>query len=170
MKRLKTLLTESAMARRNATARALLMMFPRVLREAALDDTDFRQGLGLKLNTVINLSADGLRFDRSVFFSTAQALLGGQTKRSEIITTDGSHWTLSFEEADYELVLSREGSRHEIPNLSCLSPNRDFRLAWFERESTKYDWNDERSRLWRDVFNARAIEDEEVDQLFGEFR
>jgi hypothetical protein len=165
---------EAAMADRKATRGAisvgLLMMFPPVLREAALDDRDFRQGLGLNLNAVIDLSASGLSFDRSTLFSAVRKLLGGETKSCDIVAKDGGHWNLAFKEGKDQLALSREDELNEMPDFSCLSPDRDHRLAWFDRESRKYEWNDERSRSWRDTLNARAVEDEEVDQLLGEFR
>jgi hypothetical protein len=154
---------------KDAISVGLLMMFPPILREAALDDRDFRQGLGLNLSAVLNFSVSGPSFDRSTLFSAVRKLLGGETPSCDVVAKDRSHWNLGFKEGD-QLALSREDKLNEMPDLSCLSPDRNYRLAWFDRESRKYEWNDEHSRSWRDILNARAIEDEEVDQLFGEFR
>jgi hypothetical protein len=165
---------EVAMADEKARSRAisvgLLMMFPPVLREAALDDRKFRQALGLNLNAVINLSAGGLSFDRSALFSAVRKLLSGETKSCDIVAQDSSHWNIGFKEGKDQLAVSREDKVYEMPDFSFLSPDRDYRLSWFDCESKKYEWNDERSRSWRDILNARPIEDEEVDQLLGELR
>ncbi len=83
---------------------------------------------------------------------------------------DGLQWKVASSEDKKGIVLLREGARVPLPEFSCLSPDLEKRLDWFDREAEKYELHDSRAKYWREILSARAVDDEEVDLLLSEIR
>jgi hypothetical protein len=148
----------------------MMGLFPQSIRSSVLEDRTFREQLGLSVDAVIRLDKSGQQFDRSKLFTAIRHLFGGSTEDAEVESHDKVVWKLRLN-ADVESIsLSNDGTEIAIPNFVCLHPDSTKRLVWFDREALKYDLTDARSRNWREILEARSVDDEEVDQLLSEIR
>jgi hypothetical protein len=77
---------------------------------------------------------------------------------------------MAFSADKERILLIRDGVEIMLPELSCLSPDRATRLAWFDRQSQKFELNDNRAERWLEILGARPAEDEEVEPLVSEIR
>jgi hypothetical protein len=151
-------------------ALGLLSLFPETIRVSVLEDQSFRQRFELGVDAIIRLDSSGLSLDRSKLFSAVRKLLGGDATDVEVTSKDGRQWKLAFSGDKQTVILSREGANVVLPDFSCLSSDSARRLDWFNREATRFDLSDNRAESWREILTARAVDDEEVDQLFSEIR
>ena len=101
---------------------------------------------------------------------TIRDLLDEKHATAELVDIDGQNWAFALDDEKKLVHISREEKQFTLPDFTCLSPDTAARLAWFKQETKKFDVNDSRTDQWRKILGERAIEDEEVDQVFSEFR
>lgn len=149
---------------------SLLSLFSPSLRVSMLEDKAFRDRSGLSVDAAIRFDQAGLEFKRSALFTKIRELLAEKEVPKELNDNEGRNWTLSFDSERKRMLVAREDQQVFLPDLTCLSANKEERLAWFNREVERYDIRDEPPDVWRVVLGERALEDEEVDSLLSEFR
>jgi hypothetical protein len=155
---------------KSSLAAGLLRLFPPLLRGTALDDHEFRQQVGLQTDAVIRLDTVGAHFQRSSLFAEIRRLYGDPTQEFEVLDKSGIAWQLALDDAGESVLVRREAALFHLPNFVCLSPNQNERLEWFDRESAKFELNDEYASRWRGILSVRPAEDDEVDELFSEIK
>jgi len=148
----------------------LLGLFSPSIRGSVLEDKAFRDRWGLSVDAIIRFDQCGIGFQRSALFNAVRGLLAGKSQSAELTDIDGQLWTASFDTQRNRISISRNDTSFIIPDFSCLYPDSERRLAWFDQETLKYQLNDRRIAEWRSIVLSRDIEDEEVDQLLSEFR
>jgi hypothetical protein len=148
----------------------LLRLFPPTIRASVLEDQSFRQRHNLTVDAVIRLEQGGVEFDRSKLLAAVREVFGRKPSNVGVISRDGLRWEVSFNDSEESIVLMREGLEVKLAHFSCLSPDVEQRLTWFDREAERFELNDSRAKNWRDILSARPVEDEEVDQLQSEIR
>ena len=149
---------------------ALLRHFPPGIRISVLEDKAFRDRLGVSVDAVIRFDKIDVSFKRSLLFGAARHLLVGNEISKTLNDTNGRSWTLEFDGAGKPMRVSSGGRQFLMPDFTCLSADRDERLAWFDREREEWGVNDKRIDGWRAILEARELENEEVDSLLSEFR
>lgn len=148
----------------------LLGMFPPKLREGALESRALRDRLSLSLEVTIRLDAIGASFRRSILFRAIRQVLNDPASRVDVPDAEDVPWQLKFNADKKALELVREEKAHSMPDFTCLHPVAAARLEWFDRENKKFELRDERMRSWRQTLERRPLDDEEVDELYKEYR
>lgn len=149
----------------------LLDNFPPTLRKAVIDHDDFRAAFKLRFKATIQLNPNGPTFDRDVLFDALRALLGQPDGSVEAAALDATKWnvTRSANDGD-ELLVQNSDRSFSLNNFTCLSPDSATRLAWIDNEAKEANVHDTHIQRWKDKLVQRALDDEEVDLLFSEFR
>ncbi|QWG13107.1 hypothetical protein KMZ29_26130 [Bradyrhizobium sediminis] len=148
----------------------LLGMFPPKLREGALESKALRDRLSLSLEVALRLDAIGVSFRRSILFQAIRQILNDPASRVDVPDIEEVSWQLKFNADKRALELVREEKSHSTPDFTCLHPVAATRLEWFDRENKKFELRDDRMSAWRQTLERRPLDDEEVDELFKEYR
>jgi hypothetical protein len=148
----------------------LLRLFPPSLRVSILDVGDFRREFGLNVSAKVQFQKGGLTFDRSVLYNAIRRLLGKETDREVINSEDGTAWGLTPHSSGDGLLLEHDGKKMQLPDFTCLSPEREQRIKWFKRESEKFLLVDESAKACLNLLATRAIDDDEVDGVLSEIQ
>lgn len=147
-----------------------LALFPPSLRISALESKSFRDEVGLSVDAIVQFDEIGVAFRRSTLFENIRALLSGRIANAEIIDRSNQSWTIALDKETYGIRISAGERTHLIPDFSCLDPDVDHRLTWFDAETTRHGVNDDDLKAWRRILADREIDDEEVDGLLKQFR
>lgn len=147
-----------------------LALFPPSLRISALESKGFRDDVGLSVDAIIQLDEIGVTFRRSTLFKNIRALLSGNIADAEIVDRDSQSWTIALDKEKHGIRITASERTYLIPDFSCLHPDVDKRLAWFDAETKTHGVNDDDLRAWRRILADRVIDDEEVDSLLKQFR
>lgn len=147
-----------------------LALFPPSLRMSALESKSFRDEVGLSVDAVIQLDEIGVAFRRSTLFKNIRALLSENVASAEIIDRNNQGWNIALDQEKHGIRITAAERTYLIPDFSCLHPNVDNRLAWFDAETKRHGVSDEDLRAWRRILADREIDDEEVDGLLKQFR
>ena len=149
-------------------AAALLLLPPRV-RASILDDTEFPERTSLGVDAVIKLHPTGAEFARSRFFQVVRQVFAGAHHGVDVEARDGTAWHVSHDTAR-GITVTRDRVSASFPEFACLAPDSTTRIDWFERQTTTCCIEDERITRWLDILTDRPLEDEELDEVFDEFR
>lgn len=149
---------------------ALLCHFPPGIRISVLEDKAFRDRLGVSVDAVIRFDKIDVSFKRSLLFGAVRHLLAGNEISKILKDTNGRSWTLEFGGEGKCMRVSSGGTQFLMPDFTCLSADREERLAWFDREREECGVTDKRIDEWRVILESRELGNEEVDPLLSEFR
>jgi hypothetical protein len=147
-----------------------LALFPPSLRISALESKSFRDDVGLSVDAIVQFDEIGVAFRRSTLFKNFRALLSGSIANAEIMDRNNQSWILALDQEKRGIRIAAGERTHVIPDFSCLHPDVDRRLAWFDAETKKHGVNDDDLKAWRRILADREIDDEEVDGLLKQFR
>ncbi|MDF0585042.1 hypothetical protein P0R28_36695 [Bradyrhizobium yuanmingense] len=103
-------------------------------------------------------------------FIAIRALYKNREQDIEVRDKEGAPWRLTLDKSGETVLVKQDGTRFDLPNFVCMSPNQIDRLEWFDREAARFDLKDEHSKRWREILSTRAADDDEVDELFSEIR
>src|ERR1700688_1604798 len=134
----------------------LLKLFPPSLRVSVLDVGDFRREFGLNVNAKVQFQQGGPTFDRSMLYNAIRRLLGKETDGEVINSQDGTAWGLTRHSSGDGLLLEHGGKKVQLPDFTFLSPEREQRIKWFERESEKFLLVDESAKACQNLLAIRA--------------
>lgn len=148
-------------------ALSLLILYPPSLRTAVIEDHAFRQKFDLHLAATVSFEV-GIAFDRGALFQAIRIALA-HARDCDLAAKDGKHWKLEAS-ADGRFVVKNDECQFALPDLTCLSSDREKRVDWFKAQCEQFRLVDERVAKWLSILGAREIEDEEVDELLSEIR
>ena len=155
-----------------AIAIELSTMFPPMVRESLLESSEFRHKFDIQLDAEISFGDTGLKFRRSVFYKAVRQLYERSSTVVSIDRSDGAACALKFEVRDDKEVLAVEdhGNTIILPPFAMLSPDGGVRLNEFEREVAANNLFGDEITRWRDVIQKAPLSDDEVDEVYDEFR
>jgi hypothetical protein len=116
---------------------ACLSLFPPAIRISTLETKGFRDQLGLSVDAVVQLHAIGTEFQRSALFKCIRALLSGTTPSSELTDKNNRIWTISLDSEKHGITMTASENSCLLPDFTCLHPNVEDRVAWFDAEVAK---------------------------------
>ncbi len=157
---------------RFALAQKTLEFVPPLIRDALLEDQDFRKNYGLVKKAILTLPDLDISFPRSSLYSAVRRVLSGATEK-KVVNTKGKKWRLKNISKKGELPnlsLSRGEKRFPLPGLAALSPNRDTRLLFLDEAIFSFNLPNSASERWRNILSERALADDEVDAFYSELR
>jgi hypothetical protein len=147
-----------------------LAVFPPSLRISALESKSFRDEVGLSVDAIVQLDEIGVAFRRSTLFENIRALLSGNIANAEIVDRNNQSWSIALDNERRGIRIAAGERTYLIPDFSCLHPDVDHRLTWFDAETKRHGVDDDDLRAWRRILADREIDDEEVDGLLKQFR
>ena len=157
---------------RTALAQAALGLVPPLIQKTLIENADFRKEYDFTTDAVITLGDSGISIKRSVLFAAARKIFSGASA-VQVTDKDGKKWKLTIISADGDipiLSLSRGERQLRLPDFSAFSPNRVTRLGYLEAAVSDVNLPGSARNVWHDILMVRALEDEEADDFYNEFR
>ena len=156
---------------RSLLAQLALEIAPPLIRNSLLEEIDFRDEYGLRLDAELSIGDSNITIQRSDLFGAVREIITGA---SEMVVTDtnGKAWKLKSIEGEGErpgLTLSRGKQEFFLPDYSILSPESSRRLHYFDEAASSVNLPSSTQEAWREILTIRALEDSEVDVFQSEF-
>ncbi len=157
---------------RAAMACAAANLFPPLIRKSLLNEQSFREKYDLKMEATIAFGSSGVSVQRSGLFDAIRTVLAGE---SPVVLTDaeGRTWSLTIDAREGEfsnLVLSGDQQRLVLPEFFVLSGDVATRIRSFEKSASDVNLPLSAQEKWRNILEARAFEDDEVDTFNSDIR
>ena len=157
---------------RSALAQVALELIPPLIRQTLIEDADFREEYGFTADSVIFFDGSGVSVQRSDLFNAVRKILSGASIKN-LTDKDGQRWKLKNIREEGELpclALSSGKQRLILPDFYALSPDRTIRLNSLDKAASDVNLPSNARDAWRNVLSERAIEDDEVEAFYSEFR
>ncbi len=157
---------------KSALARATLDLSPPLIRDTLLEDSDFRVEYGLTSESILTFPDYSISFHRSSLYNGARKVFSGAQEK-KVVNTEGKKWRLRRINPKGEmpyLELLRGKKRIPLPALVALSQDRNTRLRFLDKTSSEFNLPQRTSHYWGKIFSDRALNNEEVDAFYDEFR
>ena len=157
---------------RSALAKMALDLAPPLIRDTLLEESGFREEYGFIPDPILSFPNSGVSFQRSSLYDAIRKVLSG-AKEKKVTNTKGQKWRLKNISKKGEwpnFVLSRGKQCLPLRTFTALSPDRDTRLRFLDEAASDVNLPTSASDPWRNILSERALEDDEVDALLGEFR
>jgi hypothetical protein len=155
-----------------ALAQAVFELAPSLIRMTLLDDSSFRKEYGFSSDATLSFGDSGLTFQRSSLFNAIREVFSGESSK-EIADTVGQKWELKSDNSVGDLpklVVSHDDKRFSLPEFFALSPDRSTRLLSLENSVSDVNLPSAARDKWQSVLVKRALEDDELDAYYNEFR
>jgi len=153
-------------------AQVALELVPPLIRKSLLNDQNFREDYGFKMEAVIAFGASGVSVQRSELFDAVRAVLGGEAAAA-MGDAEGGVWNLQNEAGEEELpnlVLSSHEQRLVLPDFAVLSRDPSTRVRSMEEAASDVNLPVDAQEKWRSILTKRALEDDEVDTFHSDIR
>ena len=157
---------------RSALALKVLEFTPPIICDTLLEESNFREDYGFIDNAVLSLDKSGISVRRSDLYDAVRKVLSSESI-AEVVDTNDQNWRLkniSREGELPDLVLSKGEQRLRLPAYAALSQNKGTRLRFLEKASSEFNLPLRTSDFWGKIFSERALNNEEVDAFYDEFR
>ncbi len=148
-----------------------LNFVPPLIREALIEESDFRDEYGLTTDGLLSFGDAEVFVQQSDFFNAVRHVLSDLSE-NEVTDKKGQRWKLRNIGGEGELpCLSLSCSTNPLPTyLIALSPNRDTRLHSFDEDIAAFNLPRDASNYWHNILSRRALRDEEVEDFRNHFR
>ena len=157
---------------RSELAKMALDLAPPLIRDTLLEESGFREEYGFIPDPILSFPNSGVSFQRSSLYDAIRKVLSG-AKEKKVTNTKGQKWRLKNISKKGEwpnFVLSRGKQCLPLRTFTALSPDRDTRLRFLDEAASDVNLPTSASDPWRNILSERALGDDEVDALLGEFR
>ena len=157
---------------KSVLARKALEFVPPLIRATLFEGPDFREKYGFTADPILTFRDFDTSVQRSTLYGAARKVLSGASEK-KVTNTKGQKWRLKTIGKKGEvpnLSLSRGEKCISLLNLAILSPDRDIRLRFLDEAASEVNLPDISSDIWRNTLSERALEDDEVDVFYDEFR
>ena len=157
---------------KSVLARKALEFVPPLIRATLFEGPDFREKYGFTADPILTFSDFDTSVQRSTLYGAARKVLSGASEK-KVTNTKGQKWRLRTIGKKGELPnlsLSRGEKCISLLNLAVLSPDRSIRLRFLDEAASDVNLPDISSDIWRNTLSERALEDDEVDVFYDEFR
>ena len=157
---------------KSVLARKALEFVPPLIRATLFEGPDFREKYGFTADPILTFSDFDTSVQRSTLYGAARKVLSGASEK-KVTNTKGQKWRLRTIGKKGELPnlsLSRGEKCISLLNLAVLSPDRSIRLRFLDEAASDVNLPDISSDTWRNTLSERALEDDEVDVFYDEFR
>ena len=155
---------------KSAVAQAVMDYIPPLICKKLLQDSCFRVEYGIDVSSIIDVG--GVSFMLNNLTVAVRSVLSG-ISNAEVIDTDARTWQLKNigDIGDLpKLVISSDEERLIPPSFISFSPDKEIRLKSFDQAVNDVNLPGCSSDKWRKVLSHRALIDEEIYDLNGEFR
>ena len=150
---------------RSALALGALNLQGPLVQDALLDDREFREEYGIKMDGVLALGGEDRTFSSSVLCGAVRKALSS-TLRQEVADREGREWKVERVQAEGELprlLLYRDGERLTLPlEFVALSSHRETRLELLEGAASQVNLPRKAVESWRGILQGRPLDDFEV--------
>ena len=143
---------------------------PPSIRETLLKDSGFREKY--QLPTVSVLSFEHLTVQFSVLSGAIRSVLSGSASE-EVVDESNKKWQIQNTSAEGKLpnlVIYGDDERALPPIFTALSPDKKTRLSSFDLAAHNVNLPECTSESWRGLLSQRALNDEEILDIDGDFR
>lgn len=154
----------------SAIAGLALDYAPPSIRETLLKDSGFREKY--RLPTVSVLSFEDFTVQFSVLTDAIRSVLSGSVSE-EVIDESNKKWRIRNTSPEGELpdlVIYGDVERTLPPIFTALSPDKNTRLSSFDLAAQNVNLPECTSEFWRGILSQRALNDEEIFDIDGDFR
>lgn len=157
---------------RKAIAQAAMKLVHPLIHETLLNDREFRENFGIKINALISFSDSGVSVQRSELYDAVRAVLAG-TKNAEVSDTTGGVCFLNNEideEGIPRCVLTVGEKRLNLPDFAVFADNATLRISSLERSAENVNLSTDAKERWRLILSERALDDNEFDSFYADMR
>lgn len=157
---------------RSALAQAALVLVHPLIRDTLIEDADFREEYGFTTDAVISFGDSGVSVQRSDLFDAVRKILAGASVK-DVTDKKGQKWKLRNMGGEKELLslaLSRGKQRLILSGFCVLSPDQTTRLRFLDEVASDVNLPSRKRDAWGNVLSERALEYDEVDAFYSEFR
>ena len=146
-------------------ASAAFELVPPHIRKSLLNEQNFRNEYGLKIEAMIVFGSSGVSVQRSELFNAVRTVLASKAP-AELTDDEDRIWSLTNDALEDELpnlIISFGQQRLVLPNFSILSEISSTRIRSFEKSASDVNLPLKTQEKWRSILEARPLEDDEVD-------
>lgn len=157
---------------RSALAKMALELAPLLIRDTLLEESGFREEYGFITDPILSFSNSGVSFRRSSLYDAIRKVLSGAAEK-KVTDMKGQKWRLkniNKKEKLPNLSLFSGEKSFPLPTFLALSPDRATRLRFLGEAASDVNLSNIALAPWRNILSERALENDEVDTLLGEFR
>jgi len=157
---------------RSALAYAALGLVPPMIRNALLEEPDFRDEYGIEAEAILHFGESGISIPRFELFKAIREILAGALVK-EVTDTNDEKWKVEDVSEGGQLPairLSRGEQRLNLPGYAVLSPDTDARLRSLDESASDVNLPSGDRAAWRDVLAERPLDDDEVDAFHNDLR
>ena len=154
----------------SAIASLALDYAPPSIREALIEDSDFREEHRLPIDATLTFADVSIQL--STLTDTVRRVLSGKSSK-EVIDKSLRKWQVRNTNPEGllpNLVMYGDVERTLPPIFTALSPDKKIRLISFDQAVNDINLPSCASGKWREILSRRALIDEEIYDLNGEFR
>jgi hypothetical protein len=153
--------------KRTVLALAALELFPKLIRESLISDSDFREFYELVAESQISIGKEGVMVAGSKLYDCIREILEDRTARPTLRDEAGNEWLLEFIEIDSEQCVGMSHGEHRflLPYFSSLSPDQAERLKVFDRNADDVNLSNQSVNEWREILASRPLSNDEIDAL-----
>ena len=152
---------------RSALALGALNLQAPLVQDALLDDREFRDEYGIKMDGVLTVGGGDRTFSSSVLCGAVREALSS-TRVQRVADREGREWKVERVQAEGlpGLLLYRDGERLTLPlEFSALSSDKGTRLELLEGAAAQVNLPREAVESWRGILQERPLDDFEVQPL-----
>lgn len=146
---------------------ASMNMFSPLIRSSLLNRPDFINEYNISVDAEVSFGGKELAFKRSVIFPSIRKSYDSNAGM-EITSTSGKKWLIEIEgHGDSKIIiLSHSDQRIKLQNLAYFAPEADLRLLCLENVKVEVNLPDDSFERWKTILSERALDDEELNDLF----
>lgn len=144
------------------TSAEMLSFYPKKMQLALVEDDDFREAVGVEVQSGLVFESD-VHFDRASFFNHLRALHAGEAQR--VMHDDaGTSWTMSLARNGDGTALFLDNGKRRIglPPLRVLHADPEVRLAELTANLDAAGLAPDAYPEWRKILACRELKDEEI--------
>ena len=153
---------------RSALALGALDLQPPMIRDTLLEDGEFREEYGIKIDGVLSVGEADRTFNSSVLCRAVRKALSS-TQIEKVTDNEGREWkigNIARREELPNLFLSGKTERYALPiEFVGLSATRNTRLALLDKAASDVNLPNHECEFWRGILHDRPLYDYEVLQL-----
>ena len=156
---------------RAAVAQGLLELAPPLIRMSLLDNTQFREEFSFDRDRLLEFGDSGPSFTRTRLYDAIRRALSGKSGL-KVTDADGREWKLAVERREGRsttLAISHGSEQIALLPHVTLSSNSDERLECINYVAQEFNLPMSARNMWREIVKERALDDDEVDELYSDF-
>ncbi len=154
-------------AMKNATIINMLNLYPKKLVDSVLLDDSFCKEVCPFIEPELSFNDNGPSFIQSTLYTAIREIHNDKTNKVELYDSNENLWILKTESEENKknLVLTKDDKELFIDDIPMFSPNIEYRLQTFRKQSIYYNLPIESINKWEKILSERQLFDNEIQLL-----